>query len=70
MLALIRKHEKAVAGLLLLCFCSALAGCATQKEPPVLVGDPEHKAESSLPWNRQERWELAGGIPSQMGETR
>lgn len=69
MLAQIRKHRKFIAGLLLLCSSTALAGCAT-KDPPVLVSDPEHKAESTLPWNKQERWELAGGIPSQLGESR
>jgi hypothetical protein len=69
MLAQIRKHRKIIAGLLLLCSLSALVGCAT-KSPPVLVSDPEHKAESTLPWNKQERWELAGGIPSQLGESR
>ena len=44
MLAQIRKHRKIIAGLLLLCSFTALAGCASQKEPPVLVSDPEHKA--------------------------
>lgn len=70
MLAQIREHRKIIAGLLLLCSFTALAGCASQKEPPVLVSDPEHKPESTLPWNKQERWELAGGIPSQLGESR
>ena len=70
MLALIRKHKKAIAGVLLVCCCGTFVGCATQKGPPVLVGDPEHKPESTLPWNKQERWELAGGIPSQLGESR
>jgi hypothetical protein len=70
MLALIRKHEKAVVRLLLVSGLSTFVACATQKDPPVLVADPEHKAESTLPWNKQERWELAGGIPSQLGDSR
>jgi hypothetical protein len=70
MLALIRKHGK-TAGRLFVVFCfTTLVACATQKEPPVLVSDPDHKPESSLPWNKQERWELAGGIPSQLGDSR
>jgi hypothetical protein len=69
MLALIRKHRKPVTRILLLCCSTTFVACATQKQP-VLVSDPEHKAESTLPWNKQERWELAGGIPSQLGESR
>jgi hypothetical protein len=70
MLALIRKHEKAIARLLLLSALGTLAACATPKEPTALVADPENRAESTLPWNKQERWELAGGIPSQLGDSR
>jgi len=70
MLALIRKHQRSIAGLLLLCSLGVLAGCATTKEPPALVSDPEHKPESTLPWNKQERWELTGGMPNVLGESR
>jgi hypothetical protein len=70
MLALVRKRKKTLTRLLLLCCFGSLVACATQKEPPALVSDPEHKPESSLPWNKQEHWELAGGIPSQLGDSR
>jgi hypothetical protein len=70
MLDLVRKHRRPITGLLLLCCFSALGACASQKDPPALVSDPEHGKESSLPWNKQERWELAPGIPEQLGESR
>jgi hypothetical protein len=70
MLALIRKHQRSIAGLLLLSSLGVMVGCASTKEPPALVSDPEHKPESTLPWNKQERWELTGGLPSQLGESR
>jgi hypothetical protein len=70
MLALIRRGKRIVSGLLVVACCAGLGACASQKEPPALVNDPQGKPESTLPWNKQEKWEVAGGIPSQMGETR
>jgi outer membrane biogenesis lipoprotein LolB len=60
MLAQIRKHEKKIAAALLLVAASLLASCATQKENVALVKDPDAKAESALPWNKQEKWETGG----------
>ncbi len=71
MLALVRKHTKFISHLLLLASLTVLAGgCATQKAPPRLVSDPDSKPETTLPWNKQEKWEVGGGIPSQLGESR
>ncbi len=71
MLALVRNHTKFVSRLVLLASLSLLvASCATQKEPPSLVSDPQSKPESSLPWNKQEQWEVGGGIPNALGESR
>jgi hypothetical protein len=41
-----------------------ISSCATTKETPRLVDDPDAKQESTLPWNKQQKWE---GQPSQMG---
>ena len=71
MLALIRNRKKIGSRLVLLLFVTILASaCASQKEPPHLVADPGAKPESSLPWNRQEKWEVGGGIPGALGESR
>ena len=69
--ALIRKRKKIVSRLILLSALIVLASaCATQKEPPRLVSDPDSKPESTLPWNKQEKWEVAGGMAGQLGESR
>ena len=36
-----------------------LASCASQKDA-VVVNDPDAKKESTIPWNRQEKWESGG----------
>lgn len=71
MLGLVRKRTKFISRLLLLVCVAILGGaCATQKEPPRLVNDPNSKPESSLPWNKQEKWEIGAGIPGALGESR
>ena len=54
MLAQIPKRTISV--LLLLAGCVAFVGCATEKRV-ALVNDPDAKGESTMPWNKQERWE-------------
>lgn len=39
----------------------AFVSCATQKEQR-LVDDPTEKQESTVPWNRPERWESGGQL--------
>ncbi len=71
MLALVRKHKKFLSRLVLLACLSLLTpACATQKEPPRLVSDPEGKPESVLPWNKQEKWEVGSGLPEGMTQGR
>ncbi|HET9856593.1 MAG TPA: hypothetical protein VFP99_02060 [Chthoniobacterales bacterium] len=60
MLAQIRKQERKVAAVLLLAAASMLVSCATQKGDVTLVKDPDGKPETSLPWNKQEKWEGGG----------
>lgn len=38
---------------------SLLAGCATKPQAQ-FVNDPDAKKESSIPWNKQEKWESQG----------
>jgi hypothetical protein len=61
MLAQIRRLERKVAAVLLLAAASTLISCATDKEHVALVKDPDAKPESQMPWNKQEKWEGAGG---------
>ncbi|MEY2544491.1 MAG: hypothetical protein QOE81_1952 [Verrucomicrobiota bacterium] len=60
MLAQIRKQEGKVAAILLLAAASMLVSCATQKGDVALVKDPDAKAETTMPWNKQEKWEGGG----------
>jgi hypothetical protein len=67
MLALVRKHTKFLSRLVLLACLTVLApACATQKEPPRLVSDPDGKPETTLPWNKQEKWEMGTGLPDEL----
>jgi hypothetical protein len=67
MLALVRKHKKFLSRLVLLaCLTVLTPACATQKEPPRLVSDPDRKPESTLPWNKQETWEVGANLPDEM----
>ena len=70
MLALVRKHTKFISRLLLLAFLTVLGAACATKDPPRLVNDPDNRPESSLPWNKQEKWEVGGGIPGALGESR
>jgi len=36
-----------------------MTSCATQKET-ALVQDPDGHYESTMPWNKQEKWETGG----------
>jgi hypothetical protein len=67
MLALVLKLRKNVTSLLLCASAITLASCATQKDPPRLVSDPDEHQESAIPWNRQEKWEMAPDASGALG---
>jgi hypothetical protein len=43
----------------LLIAATTLVSCASQKQQ-VVVDDPDSKHESTVPWNKQEKWETQG----------
>ena len=47
-----------------------LVSCASQKEHVALVKDPDAKPEGEMPWNKQEKWEGAGGQFANMTDHR
>jgi hypothetical protein len=61
MLVQVHKLRKHVASALLCAFVVTFASCASTKETPPLVADPDDHGDSTIPWNRQEKWEMAGG---------
>jgi hypothetical protein len=60
MLGQIRRIQRALSLGLIVAFGFALGSCATHKEV-ALVEDPDKK-ESSIPWNKQEKWENTGPL--------
>jgi len=54
---------------LLCAFVVAMTSCATQKET-ALVQDPDDHHDSTMPWNKQEKWETTGGQPQAMTDRR
>jgi hypothetical protein len=59
MLAQIPKLWRNVGVGLYLGAAVVLISCATQKDPPRLVSDPDDHGDSAIPSNRQEKWEIA-----------
>jgi hypothetical protein len=66
----IPEIKKAIANaLLLVAVAGALASCAAEKDTR-LVQDPNDKRESTMPWNKQETWELGDPQLARMNEHR
>jgi hypothetical protein len=59
MLAQARKHRKKILAVLFCAVAITFASCASQRESVRLVSDPDDHHDSSMPWNKQERWEIA-----------
>lgn len=57
MRALILDLKRKIAIALLLASASTFVSCAAQKEQVRLVDDPDEHGESTIPWNKQEKWE-------------
>src|SRR5436309_14635830 len=68
MLAQVRKHRKNILVVLFCAFAMTLASCASQSESVRLVDDPDDHRDSSITWNRQEKWETAPDV-NQLGPT-
>jgi hypothetical protein len=62
--------RKNVSIALLLVAAASLVSCARDKDTQ-LVSDQNRKYESTIPWNKQEKWEQEGsGQASQLMNTR
>ena len=69
MRALIPDLERKIATALLLATTAMFVSCAAQKEQVRLVDDPDQHRESAIPWNKQEKWEIAPEASSGLGPT-
>jgi hypothetical protein len=52
--------KRSIALGLLLASATVLVSCASQKEQMRLVDDPDDHHDSTIPWNKQEKWETGG----------
>jgi len=68
MLAQVPKYRKKILAVLFCALAMTLASCASQSESVRLVDDPDDHRDSSIPWNRQEKWETAPDV-NQLGPT-
>ena len=62
MLAQIRKAIGKLAVGLVLAVGFGLVSCASERHNVALVDDPNGEKESSIPWNKQEKWENSGPL--------
>ncbi len=46
---------------------ATFSSCATEQPHTALIGDPDSRAESSIPWNKPEKWETGAQIPGGIG---
>ena len=58
---LILEFRKKIISAMLLPIAATLVSCATQKET-ALIDDPNAKRESTVPWNKPEKWESGGQL--------
>jgi hypothetical protein len=59
MVAQLRKSRRKILAALFCTGAITLASCASQKDSVRLVDDPDDRGGSTLPWNHQEKWEIA-----------
>jgi hypothetical protein len=57
--AQIRKRRRKILAALFCAIVATLASCASQRESVKLVDDPDDRGGSAMPWNHQEKWEVA-----------
>ena len=62
MLAQVNRLRKNVTSALLCALAIAITSCASTQETPRLVNDPDDRGDSTIPWNKQEKWETAGQL--------
>ncbi len=46
---------------------ATFSSCATEQPKTALISDPDSHAESSIPWNKPEKWETGAQVPGGIG---
>ena len=50
-------------GALMLALAAFFSSCATEQTQTALISDPDSQKESSIPWNRPQKWESGAAFP-------
>jgi hypothetical protein len=70
MRALILELREKIISALLLATAATLVSCASTKEKPRLVDDPDEHRESTIPWDKQEKWETGSNLANMASDRR
>jgi len=46
---------------------AGFSSCATEQPQTALINDPDAHTESSIPWNKPEKWETGAQLPGGLG---
>jgi hypothetical protein len=57
--AQLRKYRRKILTGLFCAVAITFASCASQRDSVRLVNDPDDRGDSTMPWNHQEKWEVA-----------
>ena len=70
MRALIPELGEMIVSAVLLATAATLVSCASTKEKPRLVNDPDERRESTIPWDQQEKWETGANLANMQSDRR
>ena len=62
-----RRRKLCLTIALLSATLASFSSCATEKPQTALIDDPDARAESSIPWNKPEKWETGAQLPGGLG---
>ena len=62
-----RRRKLCLTIALLSATLASFSSCATEKPQTALINDPDAHAESSIPWNKPEKWETGAQLPGGLG---
>jgi hypothetical protein len=62
-----RRRKLCLTIALLSATLASFSSCATEKPQTALIADPDARAESSIPWNKPEKWETGAQLPGGLG---
>ena len=66
----ILSRRRCLTVLFLAVIAASFCSCATEKQQPrtALINDPDAQNESSIPWNKPQKWESGAQVPGGFGQ--